>query len=106
VNVTLEGATFLTTNGRTYNSFWGSLDGDRLTFFMQDPSYYYYAPDVLELLAPNTYFYMGGSVPTALSRNGRSGLLSGVIGTMEGPPSFTFQSWCRSFAHRFELVRR
>jgi hypothetical protein len=109
VTVTLEGSTFLTLGSHTHNSFSGTLEGDRLTFFMTDPFYYYfyyYMPDVIELLTPTTYLYLSGSVTASRSGNSRSGSLSGLFGTMEGPPRFRPITSCRSNGHRFELVRR
>jgi hypothetical protein len=109
VTVTLEGSTFLISGGRTFNSFSGRLEGDRLSFFLQEPYtyyFYYYLPDVMELLTPNTYFFMGGGATTNPSGNSRSGTLSGLIGTMEGPTRFRQLSSCRSSGHRFDLARR
>jgi hypothetical protein len=107
VTATLEGSTFLTSGSSTYNTFSGTLECDRLSFYIQEPYYYfYYFPDVIEQFAPTNYFYMGGSVTTTPSGSARSGMLSGILGTMEGPPRYTALASCRSNGHRFELVRR
>jgi hypothetical protein len=108
VTVTLEGPEFYSDGRRVYNSFSGTLEGDRLSFVLAEPYYsFYYFPDVMEVFAssPTVYLYLAGTVTTGRSGSGRSGPLSGSIVTVQ-PLRFTTLASCSSGSHGFELLRR
>ena len=90
ITVTLDGPQFVTTGGRTLNRFTGVLEAEQAIFRLArslDYYYYYFTfPDVLELLAVNSYYAFDGRVVAALGGSTLSGPLSGVIATYTGPP--------------------
>ncbi|MEO5896723.1 MAG: carboxypeptidase-like regulatory domain-containing protein, partial [Vicinamibacterales bacterium] len=111
LTVTLSGADFIITGGRS-NAFSGVIDaGDRLTFTIGDAEdgYYYYGRQLLvERFSATRVLIINGKVTAVLSPTGISGTLDGnlllAIGT--NAQFFQVQATCRGTAHGFEMIRR
>lgn len=104
LTATLEGATFYTSGNERYNRFRGTVEPDRLTFWLSGGGYFY-IPDVLEQLTASTYFSPWGSVALIGSGARRSGTLDGEIVIYGGPQASAWIASCASRGHRFELTR-
>ena len=106
VTATLEGPDYLSWNSRVYNSFKGTLAGNRLTFHIGEGDFYEW-PDVSQYLTPPMFYYLGGTVALSGTLPRFEGLLSGTVGVGEyNEFRFVVSSSCRSTSHRFELIRR
>ena len=114
LTVTLSGADFIVTGGRG-NSFTGVLDGgNRVTFAIGDPIYYYEYYnfghyDVIERISNTSALLISGKVTAGLTSRGISGTLNGAfMVTLAGvsPATTRIQASCYGTAHRFEMVRR
>ena len=114
LTVTLSGADFIVTGGRG-NSFTGVLDGgNRVTFAIGDPIYYYQYYnfghyDLVERISNTSSLLISGKVTAGLSSRGMSGTLNGAFMVTQAavPPATTrIQAHCYGTAHRFEMVRR
>lgn len=110
LTVSLEGSTFATGYGRTFNSFHGTVEPNRVTFLLNGyyaHDFYLYLPDVVEQLAAPTLFSVSGSVVTTVSPAGLAGSLDGVIETLEdlSPGKFQRIASCRSSGHQFVFSR-
>ena len=108
LNVTLADATFFLESGNLYNRFQGYNDGERVTFFLSDRSYYYwyYHPSVIEQITPELFLVPAGQVTGTLSTSGVAGTLNGVVEVRERTGlTFKTTATCRSADHRFVLER-
>lgn len=117
LTVTLSGADFIVTGGRG-NSFTGVLDGgNRVTFAIGDPIYYYEYYnfghyDLVERISNTSSLLISGKVTAGLTARGISGTLNGAFMVTQAalpplPPATTLiQAYCYGTAHRFEMVRR
>jgi hypothetical protein len=114
LTVTLSGADFIVTGGRG-NSFTGVLDGgNRVTFTIGDPIYYYAYYnlghyDLVERISNTSSLLISGKVTAGLTSRGMSGTLNGafMVTQAAAPPASTrIQAYCYGNAHRFEMVRR
>ena len=114
LTVTLSGADFIVTGGRG-NAFTGVLDGgNRVTFAIGDPIYYYEYYnfghyDLVERMSNTSNLLISGKVTAGLSSRGISGTLNGAFMVTQAavPPATTrIQASCYGTAHRFEMVRR
>ena len=107
LTVTLSGAQFLVESGRTLNRFKGLLEPDRAVFTLASPTdfyyYYFYTPDLFEVLAPGRNYVVDGTVVTPVTPNRLSGPLSGSIRVLSSRVSTS--SVCKATDHGFVLER-
>jgi Bacterial Ig-like domain (group 2) len=107
VTVTLSGAQFRDTPKGRQNRFGGIVQPGRIIFRIASASDYYLGDisDVVEQLPASTLQYLTivGDVTVTGSHERRSGLLNGVITTLDSRLVRT--STCRAENHRFELRR-
>jgi len=101
----LSGATFVTTGGRTMNTFGGRVELDQVSFFLSTEfSETFPFPMVAEQLTTSSYVAVSGTVATTSSGSRRTGLLDGTIMMLEGPSPYRRIAAC-SGGHRFELSK-
>jgi hypothetical protein len=109
LTVTLEGAQFFNTNGRILNKFTGVLQPGAARFRLTSTgfdyySYFYYYPDIFEVVPGPQLISFEGTVSVPLSGSVLEGPLNGAVGVFTGPP-FRSQGRCRSLSHRFVLSK-
>jgi hypothetical protein len=80
------------------NRFWGTIAGERLTFFLSGPEdhYYYYSggPYVAERLEDGTYLISSGNATLNFSGRDLRGTLSGYMRNSATPGSNSSVAQC------------
>jgi len=105
--VTLSGATFFTSQGRTLNTFTGQIEPSGVTFSISGFYYAFYGlydPEVVEQVSPTTRLALGGNVFAASSSSSSlSGTFNGSIGVYDN--NFRRIVECNSSSHRFVMTK-
>ena len=96
---------FLRLGGGTFNQFSGFVEPNRVTLrIWPSIANYYYFPDLVEIVAPNSYHSFDGQVSAPIGGT-ISAHLNGSIVRFTGPPYRNVSS-CTSQLHQFLMVKQ
>jgi hypothetical protein len=108
LQVVLQGAEFVRFGNVTQSKFFGTVEPNRTVFRPYAGSayygFYYYFPDVLEIMNSSTWYGFGGVAATTGSSSARAGSLDGVVVLLDAVRRAPVKT-CTSKNHRFELER-